>query len=78
MSHILVAAGIYAGLGVVGGTAAKLDEGNWGSCTQCGCGACRWDIGSFGGKMVSLGINNSCAFKRCVCGHHFTAHRRNS
>ena len=75
MAHIF-AAKVYAGLGIAGGMAAKLDEGNWGSCTQCGCGKCSWDIGSFAGKWVSAGLNNGCAFKRCVCGHHFTQHHR--
>ena len=56
---------------------AKLDGGNCLSFKLCGCGKCSWDAGSFGGKMVSLGMNNGCAFKRCVCGHHFIQHNRN-
>ena len=77
MAQVLIGAGIYAGLGVGGAIAAKLDEGNWGACKLCGCGKCSWDAGSFGGKMISLGMNNGCAFKRCSCGHHFTQHHHN-
>ena len=57
--------GIFLGGGLAGGTAAKLDEGNWGSCQLCGCG-----------KYITLGQNNSCAYKRCTCGHHCTQHNR--
>ena len=37
MAQVLIGAGIYAGLGVGGAIAAKLDEGNWGACKLCGC-----------------------------------------
>ena len=26
------------------------------------------------GKLICIGLNDSCAFKRCLCGHHFTQH----
>ena len=68
--------GMFAGAGILGGSLAKLDEGNWGSCKLCGCGKYNWDIGSFGGKLFTFGLNNSCAFKRCTCGHHCTEHNR--
>lgn len=74
MSQFL-AGGIIAGLGMAG--AVKLDEGNWAECYDCGCGKCQWDAGSFVGKLATVGLNNDCAFKKCVCGHHFTRHRRN-
>ena len=67
----------FAALGVAGITGAalaKADEGNWGACKLCGCEKCNWDVGSFGGKLICIGLNNSCAFKRCCCGHHFTQH----
>ncbi len=67
----------FAALGVAGITGAalaKADEGNWGGCKLCGCEKCNWDVGSFGGKFICIGLNNSCAFKRCCCGHHFTQH----
>ena len=68
--------GIFLGGGLAGGTAAKLDEGNWGSCQLCGCGKYNWDACSFIGKYITLGHNNSCAYKRCTCGHHCTQHNR--
>ena len=68
--------GIFLGVGLAGGTLAKLDEGNWGSCNSCSCRKYIWDMGSFGGKYITLGQNNSCAFKRCTCGHHCTQHNR--
>ena len=58
----------FAALGVAGITGAalaKADEGNWGACKLCGCEKCNWDVGSFGGKLICIGLNNSCAFKRC-------------
>ncbi len=67
----------FAALGVAGITGAalaKADEGNWGGCKLCGCEKCNWDVGSFGGKLICIGLNNSCSFKRCCCGHHFTQH----
>ena len=68
--------GMFAGAGILGGSLAKLDEGNWGSCKLCGCGKYNWDIDSFGCKLFTFGLNNSCAFKRCTCGHHCTQHNR--
>ena len=64
----------YAVLGAGGAALAKMDEGNWGSCKLCGCGNCQWDAGSFGAKYFTAGLNNKSAFKRCLCGHHFTQH----
>ena len=68
--------GIFLGVGLAGGTAAKLDEGNLGSCKFCGCGKYNWDTGPFVAKYMTLGQNNSCAYKRCICGHHCTQHNR--
>ena len=68
--------GMFAGAGILGGSLAKLDEGNWGSCKLCGCGKYNGDIGSCGCKLFTFGLNNSCAFKRCTCGHHCTQHNR--
>ena len=68
--------GIFLGVGLAGGTAAKLDEGNLGSCKFCGCGKYNWDAGPFVAKYMTLGQNNSCAYKRCICGHHCTQHNR--
>ena len=76
MQGTLIKGGIVAGIGVIGAIAAKTDEANWGKCKICECKKCKWDPGSFGGKMFSLGMNNGCAFRRCVCGHHFTQHYR--
>ena len=76
VAKVVLGAKVYAALGVAGGIAAKLDEGNWGSCKLCGCGKCSWDIGSFGGKLLTVGLGTSCAYKRCICGHHFTQHNR--
>ena len=66
--------GVIAAIGAGGATLAKLDEGNWGSCKLCGCEKCDWVPGSYGGKFITAGINTSCAYKRCKCGHHFTQH----
>ena len=74
--NVFAGAGILSAVGAAGAIAAKMDEGNWGRCNVCQCNMCCWDAGSFGGKMVSCGLNNGCAFKRCVCGHHFTQHER--
>lgn len=69
--------GIYAVGGIIGGTMAKLDEGNWGHCNCCDCGKYHWNPGSFGGKYITLGSDQSCAYRRCECGHHATQHQRN-
>ena len=68
--------GIFLGVGLAGGTAAKLDEGNLGSCKFCGCGKYNWDTGPFVAKYMTLGQNNFCPYKRCICGHHCTQHNR--
>ena len=62
---------------IVGIFSAKEDEGNWGACKLCGCGKCNWDADSCG-KLLSVRLNNICAYKICCCGHHFTQHKVNN